>query len=238
MTVMEMRLRFQEIVQEAYMGVMARENFIDSNTILKYLNDSQIKYIAEKYLSSGSLFERSAIVGNNLRDLNSLVKIVELDALNSSPYPNSLIAYSSSVDIWHYISVSMVTSRVAPTTHTKVLMDLTPIEATNLNRHLTTAVNRPLLMVPVYTFTVGDFSSARVKSSELLIVMDMYSSKDGDINTHCVIKPHKLVLESPGSKETTNCQLAEYLHDDIVRMAVALYDQDKFKLASKQEDTK
>lgn len=235
MNVLEMRLRFDELIKEASSGYPDRATFIDSTTILKYLNEAQIKYIQESYLSSPSFYERTRIIGNRLNDLRNLIYTISLDneTINTN-YDNTSTFRSSTVDVWHYINVSGTLSRIYPYTTSNTLIDLVAIEAGDVNKYLTTSINKPIILTPVFTQTHSDNVGTDNQLS-VVVIYDSYTTFTTDtLITQCLVKPKKLVFGSSSSEETTVCELAEYLHNEIVKLAVNLYDQDKYKLSKKE----
>lgn len=235
MNVLEMRLRFDELLKEANSGFPDRDTFIDSTTILKYLNEAQIAYIQETYLSSSSFYERTKIIGNKLNDLRNLIYTISIDneSINTD-YQHTSTFRSSTVDVWHYINVSGKLTRLYPYVTTDTLIDLLPIEAEDVNKYITTSINKPIILTPVFTQTHSE-NVGEDNQLSIVVIYDSYTTFTTDVLTsQCLVKPKKLVIDSPESGETTVCELAEYLHNIIVKIAVDLYYQDKYKLSKKE----
>lgn len=238
MTTFEMQQLFETLLQTSSPLFNDVEK-PDTDTIFRFLNEAQIKYIKEKYLSAPSFSERTKILGNNLNDLKNLIYTEELTDVTVSPfYPNTLIFYHSSNSIWHYLSVSGKITRTYPYSTSNTLIDLSPIEADDLNKYITTSINKPLILVPVFTQTHSQVDTIKDNQETLLIVYDSYTtySSSGTL-AHYLLQPKKLVLVvTTPATETIICQLADYLHEDIVRLAVALFEEQKYKLVSKGEN--
>lgn len=234
MNVLEMRLRFDEFLRESSSSFPDRDTFIDSNTILKYLNEAQVEYIQKAYLSAPTFYERTKIIGNSLNDLRNLIKVITLDAEDFNlNYPNTTTFRSSTTDVWHYISITGKLSRLYPYATSDTIIDMFPIEAEDINKHLTTSINAPIILVPVYTQAHSSVAGTGNQLS-VLVVYDKYTVFTSDtVTAHCLVKPKKLVFTPTDDTQTNVCEVAEYLHDSIVRLAVSLYDQDKYKLSNK-----
>lgn len=235
MNALEMRMRFQELINESTNNIEGRDSFIDSTTILKYLNDAQVEYIQKTYLSAPSFLERSKVIGNNLNDLRNIIKVIPLNAEESSTYyPYTASFRNSSYDVWHYIGVTGKLTRTFPYETIDTLIDLYPIDASEISKHYTTSINIPIILVPVYTQVNSTIGNSENNLS-ILVVYDKYTTFTTTyLTAHCLVRPKKISLDVQESDETFTCELADYLHEAIVRMAVNLYDQDKYKLSTKE----
>lgn len=233
MNVLEMRLRFDEFLRESNSSFPDRDTFIDSNTILKYLNEAQVEYIQKAYLSAPTFYERTKTIGNSLNDLRNLIRVINLDDESTTLYPNTSQFRSSTVDVWHYISITGRISRLHPYSTSDTIIDMYPIEAEDINKYLTTSINKPIILVPVYTQAHSPNTGTDNQLS-VLVVYDSYTIFTPDVVTaHCLVKPKKLVFTPTDTNQTDVCEVAEYLHDSIVKLAVSLYDKDKYKLSNK-----
>ena len=237
MTTFEMQQLFETLLQTSS-PIFNDAEKPDTDTIFRYLNQAQVKYIKDKYLSAPTFYERTRILGNSLNDLKNLIFIDSLTNVTAAPdYVNTLIFKHATVSIWHYLSVSGKITRTHPYATTNSLIDLTPIEAGDLNKYLTTSINKPLILVPVFTQTQGHGAGATENNETLLIVYDAYTTyESAGTKAHYLVYPKTLVL-TPDlvtvATQTDVCQLADYLHEEVVELAVALSEEKKYKLASK-----
>jgi hypothetical protein len=62
----------------------------------------------------------------------------------------------------------------------------------------------------------------------ILLITDKYTTVSG-ANVTYVKSPEILTADS-------ECELADYLHEEVVRLAVNMYHSDKFKVAQNKED--
>ena len=69
----------------------------------------------------------------------------------------------------------------------------------------------------------------------LLVVYDAYTTYQASgTKAHYLVYPKTLVLEVVDTDtEVDICQLADYLHEEIVRLAVDLFERQKYKLTTK-----
>lgn len=159
MNTQQMLYRFQEI-NDTSAKLLGREyQFIDTETMLHYLNMAQERIFKERYLSNG--VNSIIAINNSLNELNKLVKTVPatihgkstiykeayiLKVSNECAFPIKVLA--SSVN-----TVLGVTSSSLPCT----ILDYNKID-----RFLTNEYNAPILLRPLYTFNYGgaeiDFS--------------------------------------------------------------------------------
>jgi len=236
MTTFEMQQLFETLLQTSSPLFNDAEK-PDTDTIFRYLNESQIKYIKEKYLSAPSFYERTKILGNNLNDLKNLIKHLTLTNVTVTPHTNTYLFKPTTAYVWHYISATGVITRTYPYATTTTLIDLMPVEAGEVNKYLTTSINKPLILVPVFTQTNNDTEDSYNSISSLMVIFDSYTTyTTTNTKAHCLVMPRKLVLDaSDAATETEVCELADYLHEDIVRLAVDLFEQQKYKLASKED---
>jgi len=239
MTTFEMQQLFETLLQTSSPLFNDSEK-PDTDTIFRYLNEAQIKYIKDKYLSAPTFYERTRILGSNLNDLKNLIRIDSLTDVTFAPdYVNTLIFKHATDSVWHYLSVSGKITRTYPYATSNSLIDLLPIEAGELNKHLTTSINKPLILVPVYTQTQSQVAGAIDNNMALLVVYDSYTTYEATgTKAHYLVYPKTLVLTddiTDATIETDVCQLADYSHEELVKLAVNLFEQQKYKLTTKED---
>jgi hypothetical protein len=238
MTTFEMQQLFETLLQTSS-SLFNDSEKPDTDTIFRFLNEAQIKYIKEKYLSAPTFYERTRVIGNNLNDLKNLIYIISLTEITTTPYfPNTLLFKSTTQDVWHYLGVTGRVTRTYPYAVNTALIDLVPIEAEEVNSYITTAINKPIIHIPVFTQTHSQVTESIDNRLSLLVIYDSFTTYSADgTQAHCLLKPHNLVLEvNDPLTEVTYCQLADYLHEDIVRLAVELFEQQKYKLVGKSKE--
>lgn len=211
----------------------------DTDTIFRYLNLAQIEYIQKKYLSGTTFYEKTKIIGANLNDLKNMIKTISFLESPNTPYTNSTLLKPDNIAVWHYLSLTGIISRTAPYSTTLTPIDFTQIEAKDLNQYLTTSINKPIILVPVYSQTSTDLSNSLEDNSGIIVIHDSYTTLvPTSTKAQAMVYPRTLVLEVEAGEEgrqTNICDIATYLHEDIVKFAVTLYEQQKYKLISKEQ---
>lgn len=238
MTTLEMQRLFEEMLQTSSPLYNDIEK-PDTDTIFRYLNTAQVEYIQKKYLSGANYFEKTKVIGANLNDLKNLIKTVSFFNSPAPPYVNSIVLKPDSLAVWHYLSLSGVMTRTYPYATTSTLIDFTPIESEDLNKYLTTSINKPIILVPVFSHTLTGLNNLLEDNSGVLVIHDAYTTlTPTSSKAQALVYPRSLVLEvevGADSTQTDICDLATYLHEDVVKYAVGLYEQQKYKLVSKED---
>jgi hypothetical protein len=233
MTVFEMQQLFETLLQ-TQSPLYNDSDKPDTDTILRYLNHAQTSYIKEKYLSAPTFIDRTIALGNSVLDLGTLIVNNDLNVSASSLYTYSNTADYTS-DYWHIIKIVGKITRSKPYSISKTQVQLKPINIENIDRFLTTANNIPIILTPVFT----TFTLSGGTEQHIVIVYDKYTTYSitaGDTNMVYLKKPKSLDLTTSNTTLTTTCELAPYLHNELVKYAVELFEQEKYKLASKKQD--
>lgn len=79
----------------------------------------------------------------------------------------------------------------------------------DLNKVMTTATNKPIFHNPIILLHKDSF----------WVVTDSYTTVNS-VNFIYIKQPKKMTLNTPSSDETTTCELSEFIHEDIVTLAV------------------
>lgn len=160
MTSSQMIKLFQETlaVVAKDMGIIYSQ--VDSDTILNYLNEAQLKLFYEKYLNGGidsALFS----ISQNIQELNKL--IVTKDATlkgTSSVYNKSYILSIEDNAVFPIKVLASLTNSIIGNTTSRVPCNL--VSYNKIDRYLTNNYNIPIILKPVYLFNYGgteiDFS--------------------------------------------------------------------------------
>lgn len=225
MTTIEMIYNFQQLL-ETTSPLFHESQRPSTQVVLDFLNRTQDRYIAMKYLGGRTFRENVAIVGSKLDELRPLIvttttgvptTFTALDGMNyayTSDLPGDFTAYVR--------SESQVTRSVAPV----ATDEWVPNKEANYNELdtiLTTPFNKPIIRYPIVTLREGTKGGA----DGLVTIVDAYTTLDDNMLTY-VREPDTMV-------EGTNCEFPEHMHEEIVKLAVSMYlDEYKFKLAQKQ----
>jgi len=232
MTVLEMQQLFETLLQTTSPLYNDSEK-PDTDTILRYLNLAQTYYIKTKYLSGETFKEKIGTLGANTLDLGALV-VTNWANLYSPFYLTyqNMAVLRAEDDYWYIIRVIGNTSRSAPKAIVKTATELEYFNYADLYRYTTTINNIPIILKPVYT----EITLPNETQPDILIVFDNYTDydfEDGSTMLICLKKPYTLSLDA-GTGLTTTCEMADYTHPEIVKLAVSLFEEEKYKLATKQ----
>lgn len=229
MTVFEMQQLFETTLQ-TQSPLYNDSDKPDTDTMLRFLNHAQVSYIKEKYLSAPTFLDRTISLGGSIFDLGTLVVNNNLTVTASSLYTYSNTADYSS-DYWHVIKIVGKIARSNPYSVSKTQVQLKPINIETIDRFLTTTNNIPIILTPVFT----TFTLSGGTEQHIVIVYDKYTTYSitaGDTNMVYLKKPKELHLTTNSSTTTTTCELAAYLHHELVKYALSLYEQEKYKLSN------
>lgn len=229
MTTLEMQILFETLLQTGSSLYKDVEK-PDTYDIFLYLNQAQTKFINDRYLSAPDYFTRSLQISANYEEVKELLRTITLTTGGTAPYTNTKL-FSTDVNILHFIGINGLTTRTYPSAFTTQLTDFKRIEGVEVNKYLTTPINIPIVLIPVY---VTKYSAT--DENDVLVIHDKYTTAITTVKAQCLVEPDLLVLESPGSGETTTCQLAPHLHESIVYLAVQLFEAAKYKLKSSDND--
>lgn len=233
MTTLEMQQYFETLLQTTSPAYNDSDK-PDTDTILRYLNTAQTKYIKDKYLSLPTFRERCKVLSENVKDFGTLVthNLLDLSLVATFNVPNSKL-FALTGDEWHIIKAGgEITRTTIEGITVPTYMDFAPFNLNNLDWYTTNYINIPVILVPVFsqlTNTTGGNGSV----SNLVVMYDNYTSlmPAGSDN---VDKLNIIYLKEPNEITfSVNCQLADYLHEEIVKLALQMFEEAKYKLAGK-----
>lgn len=235
MTVLEMQILFETLLETTSPLYNSSEK-LDTDTIMRYLNEALNYYITEKYLSAPTFEERTLALGSNIQDLGLLITETSIgEELITPPFDNSVILSNKSDEYWHVIKIITNIDRSKPTAVALGNVQLVPINFNFIDRYITTINNYPIILTPVYT----EYTPTGESYKEFLVIYDKYTgfnTADEAITMIYLKKPKELNLDTNSSTKTTTCELAPYLHREIVKLALNLFESEKYKLMKKTQD--
>lgn len=235
MTALDMQILFQSLLETSSPLYEASEK-PDTDTIMYYINLAQTTYIKEKYLSAETFVDRTLLLGANIIDLGTLVTETSLSMeVLTPPFNYSKILSNKTDEYWHVIKIFTQISRTKPDSIALTTVQLNPINIEFIDRYVTTINNIPIILVPVYT----NYTPTGEDYNEFLVVYDKYTgfnTADAAIKMIYLKKPKYINLDTDDADYTTTCELASYLHRDITKLAVNLFEAEKYKLLQKNQD--
>jgi hypothetical protein len=235
MTGINMVYNFQQLLETISDTFHAKER-LDTHEILSYLNRTINRYIKTKYFSGASFKENTYRLATAIGDLRSLIKITPT---GTTPVFTAVLGYDSNVhtttlptDYYGYISSMSKATRITvePTFSDKWIPNK-EIDYSEIQQVVTTEFNKPILEAPLIVLKDDGSQAAGTGVIDgLMIVTDAYTTVSDILFTY-VKTPTAVEMSA-----TSFCELADYLHEEIVQLAVAMYvDEYKTRLAREQK---
>lgn len=150
----DFQIHFERIIQEMSKSFITEER-PDTFTIFKFINQAQIRYLNEKYLSFSSVKDTIKFVQERAGDLNSLIKTVVFSTSTSpaGPYFGKSKYITLLDDYVYYIrSDSSLKRTDAIPINSAVYVPNKVVPHRDLDRLLSTPWNYPILRNPVVVF--------------------------------------------------------------------------------------
>ena len=294
MTVKEMTYLWMKCLEEVD-NKLVTVDLPDTETIVKFLDTGQTRYLKQKYLSGKNIKDTVKVIMKATDELRNIIKRTTLTPVTYSATTNSYTGFASYVslssltDYLHYIRADVKLTRtktVAIASGKYVPCELMDYE--DVDMYLSHPYNYPIIIYPRIIFQESDqmdiiydegttlssgasmnltylrspktlvdeytrtecFSSTRTatvgeryvvtggtvvyngvsyeEGEDFIVVTGFLSIPFTNTNTGC--------LWGNYATEITECELAEYTHEEIVRLALGIYlDELKFKLMQKQQ---
>lgn len=232
MTGLEMQIEFERLLYTSNPEYSTSQK-LDTEEIFAYLNIAQPRVMKAKYFPTSNILENVKIIQSNVEELKGLVKI---SSLLTAPNTATSITNGYTIDLvtsgindyLHYIRSDsslqriivfpILTDSVVP----NKLIDYSEIEKVSSN-----VFNKPILRKPCVILKEGD---------EIVVFIDDYTVRT-DGNTPGINGIYLTYLAVPADISLSDdCELAEYLHEEIVAMAVDIFRREKYLLVTKQGD--
>jgi len=235
MTGIEMVYNFQQLLETISATFHAKER-VDTHEILSYLNRTVSRYLKNKYFGGNSFKENTIRLSATIDDLRPLIKItaatgsISLNAVTGFDNDNVETTALPS-DFYGYISSSSKISRVTITPEiTNKWVPNKEIDYSDMAGVITTPFNKPILESPLVILkNDANVATETGVIDGLMVITDDYTTISDMIITY-VTKPVDIDMDG------NDCQLADYIHEEIVQLAVAMYvDEYKTRLAREQK---
>jgi hypothetical protein len=225
MTVREMQLYFDSLIQTIHENMEVKER-PDSTTVLYFLNKAQEDILNTSYLSADSVAKNIEFLQKRSDELRKLItrynstlssfSSTEVDGGISIDLPSDYLYYIKS-----YSKVNNTfTGNVDKWTANRTIIHF------ELDKVISSITNEPILRKPCIVFE-GD-------------KIILYKDRDTTITDFEYIylrKPKTLVIDSPASNETTESELDNFMHKQLVELAVRMFiGEYKLRLARKNDD--
>lgn len=232
MKVSEQIYEFEKLVDIISPGFKIEHKF-DTDIILLALNISQMRFLKERYLS-GTLMDNIKLISSKQDELRNLIvsnELLTLVQLNTGMLATigfeADLTQLGNIFMYYLRSATLLDHAVPPaTTSAQWFTNIIADDYSLVDKVLTTPYNKPILRQPIVAFKTSD---------KLNVVVDFYSTVEvsNGFSIDYLRQPKYLGITDT-TTTTTECELIDYLHEEITKLAVDIYIKEyKFLLAQK-----
>ena len=210
MTGLEMQIEFERMLQLSNPNLEYSER-PDTETIYAFLNKAVLKILNEIYLpaiDTTTNIEKSA---SAIQDLGLLVVREKSISLTDKLLPK---------DMFHIISVVVKVDRDYVYPMVNAVIDTKLVGINTLNKYRDNMFNTPILRRPIACV----FKDKVSRNMFIDILVDRFTILKNLYITYIKI-PDKI-------SDTVNCELSVHLHNRVVELARDLFNSEKYKLSS------
>lgn len=220
MNALQMQIEFERLLYTSN-PEFSTSGKLDTDEIFAYLNIAQLRVMKQKYFPTSNITENVKVIQSNVEELRNLIKRSTVSpgtalttVLHAYPvvFPN---------DYLHYIrSDSSITRTALPVINSASIVPNKVIDYSMVDLVTTHAFNKPILRKPCVVFE---------ENATMIVYIDTYTVL-GDVTFTYLKTP--LTIKLGGSND---CELAEYLHEEIVATAVDIFRREKYLLITKKD---
>jgi len=198
---------------------------LDTEEIFAYLNIAQPRVMKAKYFPTSNILENVKIIQSNVEDLRNMIVRETLDIDDPSGVLDTQYGFLVALpdDYLHYIrsDSSITRSGVLPTSgETTSVVPNKVLDYSEVDKVTTNVFNKPILRKPCIVF----------EEDSIVIFRDAYTSFVGTADNLFLT-----YLKTPDDISlSAECELAEYLHEEVVATAVDIFRREKYLLTSKE----
>jgi hypothetical protein len=231
MNTIEMQDKFERLLQTTSKAYELDEK-PDSETILLYLNMAQSRYIKDKYLSTESFRDRVDLVRKYEDELKKLITTTSINpatTLTTTHIPNlKRFLFPSNYLFYIRSDSNIIRNTIYPTTSSEIVPNEI-VAYSNINKFITTVFNKPIIRNPLVFFEESSLQTGVNTVGVINILHDVYTTVNIMYLTY-LRQPSALTLNL-----NSVCELAEQTHEDVVALAVNMFEQFKYKLLGSKE---
>ena len=196
---------------------------LDTDEVFSYLNIAQLRTMKSKYFPTSNILENVKVIQGNVEDLRNMIK---RDTLTIGDPIDTLHGYlvDLPVDYLHYIrSDSQVTRTALPTISSSSIVPNRIVNYTDIDQLVTSAFSKPIIRKPSIVFE---------EDGKMVVFRDAYTTLE-DVYLTYLRMPIEISLDN-------DCELPEYMHEEIVALAVDIFRREKYLLVTKEnkDDTR
>ena len=227
MTLLEQHILFYDILENTSPAFAVTAERPKSSVVDNYLNEATISFFNERYLPGNILQNIINIKGLKTELVKLLAtKTIEIEQFGSNPYIYRTTASNETWDDFeYYVEGNIKVSRNNVLECVNDLVELTPINAVSINKYITNYTNVPILLQPVIVVDNG------VSNSKGMIIFDKYTTPAEEIKIVVLKRPKNLKLIVSNASNIPEIDIR--FHEQIVRLAVSLFLQDKSLFAQR-----
>lgn len=220
MNALQMQIEFERLLYTSN-PEFSTSGKLDTDEIFAYLNIAQLRVMKQKYFPTSNITENVKVIQSNVEELRNLIK--RYDAATGLPLTNILHAYPVILpnDYLHYIrSDTTITRTALPVISSWSTVPNKVIDYSMVDLVTTNAFNKPILRKPCIVFE---------ENNTMMVFIDGYTSINSLVITYLKTP---ITIKLGGSND---CELAEYLHEEVVATAVDIFRREKYLLITKED---
>jgi len=225
MNALQMQIEFQRLLYTSNPEFETKDR-LDTDEIFAYLNISQLRTMKAKYFPSLNMKENIENINKNIDELRHLIG--RTIGTSITPLTNPDILHGNMMalpsDYLYYIrSDSKITRTACPVISSTSTVPNKIINYNEVESFTTNSFNKPIIRKPGVIFEANN---------KIIVFVDRFTTLTAIVLTY---------LRTPiqiGLGGSNDCELAEYLHEEIVQQAVEIFRREKYLLVTKQEDKK
>lgn len=217
MTGLNMQIEFERLLYTSNPEFSTSEK-LDTDEIFSYLNIGQLRIMKARYFPTSNILENVKVIQGNVDELRNMIK---RDTLTLGNAIDTLHGYLVDLpaDYLHYIrSDTSLTRSALPVISNASIVPNRIVNYTDIDQFVTSAFNKPIIRKPAIVFEESD---------SMVIFRDVYTTL-GDIYLTYLRMPEDISLSQ-------DCELPEYLHEEVVATAVDVFRREKYLLVSKDK---
>jgi len=223
MNALQMQIEFQRLLYTSNPEFEVKDK-LDTDEIFAYLNISQLRLMKAKYFPSLNMRENIENINRNIDELRHLIGRTtgtSISQLTDILHGNMM---ALPIDYLYYIrSDSRITRSAVPVISSPSTVPNKVISYNDVEAVTTNSFNKPIIRKPCVVFEANN---------KIIIFVDKYTTLAAVVLTY-LRTPIQIALGG-----SNDCELAEYLHEELVQQAVEIFRREKYLLVTKQEDKK
>jgi len=220
MNALQMQIEFQRLLYTSNPEFEIKDR-LDTDEIFAYLNISQLRLMKAKYFPSLNMKENIENINKNIDELRHL--ICRITGTSITPLTDILHGNMMALPanyLYYIRSDSKITRTACPVISSTSTVPNKVITYNDVEAITTNGFNKPILRKPCIVFETDN---------KIIIFVDRFTTLSAIVLTY-LRTPIQIALGG-----SNDCELAEYLHEELVQQAVEIFRREKYLLTIKQE---